>query len=564
MKTTYLSKVGASFALSLMASCSTQGESGGSATDPGAKLDVATVPYDFGYVGPAAISNRLYGNDTSFPLQAAMIDDYLANSEQPAMLRRSHGWSIWGALTSSTDIPIQNTSGSVLGSDVLPNFMTWYSSFEIYRVNSSAKLDCSTSQTPTFGEEGIKRCLDKSLLAFNKFSQVEASYVISSGVNELSTLTQRVSVDPQPLDMPPQLSSGFNANTQDNVSFSLKPVYYLLKNDAHNLVPYWGGLQAGTTSKPERPTPNTWNQCVLVTVGSPQGAVPDTCNPGSGNANVPEPSEGWQQVSLEEFMALPLTSQMVDALNNSVNPNPTIQPSSVLPAGLGLDEDTKPQLGDVAVLVGMHIAVRETQDWVWQTMYWSPGNLRDVPMDTYFPELVPGSASGKHGPNFPGSSYDNPFRGTDFPGVPAWAANYAMCTADASVYPAQPRTGGNNAGTFPQICFNPWLETAFDHLPGEFSKTGLNSNCMTCHGQASYNGAVSDDLRTTTCNLSQGFGYYANGYVSRDNACLTDENFDYDFSWHVSNAWYETTEQKKHNPRVLHQKPPEVVLSYSK
>jgi len=222
-------------------------------------------------------------------------------------------------------------------------------------------------------------------------------------------------------------------------------------------------------------------------------------------------------------------------------------------------------VGDVAVSIGMHVTVRETKDWVWQTMYWSPTYLTQVKMNTDFPVFPPKTDRYVAGPNYPGSSFDNPYRlnkGQN-KNIPSWAKNYAMCTAYSSVYPVQPDSGGTNQNIYPQICYNPWLETAFDTLKGHFSQSGLNSNCMTCHGQASYNGSVSKSMQTAECKQPQGFGYYGNGYIPRDNTCLTNKNFAYDFSWHISNAYND--EKASHtNKDVMHQKPPTIAPNFSR
>ncbi len=549
-----------SLAAASLAACG-GGDSEGPATEASAMVN----GYNYDFVPPASIQSSASSGgfqiaelDTSFPIQSSDISVWLAEEFDNNAVVRSHAWSIWGALTTLTNYEIENPNDTNIGSDYLPAYMTWYSSYEVYGVNSGANARCTASRAGTTDNNGILRCRDGSLLDFNKFSLIESQYVINSNYNNLSTLTARVNSGGGPLDLPPFESSGFQSNTVDNVSFSLKPVYYLLKNNAHNLLPYWGGMQAGTTSAPGKPTPNTWNQCVLVTIGTPTSQPPSVCNPGNGNANAPMPAGGWPSASLTSFMSLPLTQQILDELNYA-NTNSSIQGSSIL--SLHYTEGPA-AVGDVAVLVGMHVTVRETKDWVWQTMYWSPTSLEGVTMNTGYPDFPPQTNSYQAGPNYPGSSFDNPWGAADNqPGnVPTWAGNYAMCTAYSTVYPVQPDDGGSNAGTFPQICYNPWLETAFDTLQGSFSNTGLNSNCMTCHGQASYNGAV--QTPTTSCNLPQGFGYYSNGYIARNNSCLTNQNFDYDFSWHISNAWSGSS-QTGANAGVVHQKPPIVAPSFS-
>jgi hypothetical protein len=535
-------------------------------------VELAAYKYDF--VPPAVItsSKTVHAKspvqpleityNTSFPTKGPLINQWVEKEYPGNSVSRSHAWSIWGALTTLTSYDIE-ASTAQLGSSYLPTFMTWYSSYEVYGVNSDAKNSCSATMEPTTGTNGIKRCYDGSLLDFNKFSLVEAKYVIDKKFNDLTTLKNRPKT---PLDLPPFNSSNFTENTNINVSFSLKPVYYLLKNNAYNLLPYWGGLQSGTTTEPAKPVPTTWNQCVQITVGTPDSteAPPTVCNPGKGNAKAP--AGGWPTATLSQFLAVPLTQSMIDQLTYAQKPNTPIQPSSIMETSIGYSDDAKPEVGDVAVLVGMHVTVRETQDWVWQTMYWSPKDLNvseSTLMNTDAPVFPPQTYDYVAGPNYPGSSYDNPYgSGSNTPGsVPTWAQNYAMCTANSPVYPVQPRTGGSNADTYPQICYNPWLETGFEGIHGHFSESGLNSNCMTCHSQASYQGAISPP--TVKCTQPQGFGYYVNGYVSRDNTCLTNQNYAYDFSWHISNAYKEPQEPSS-NEAVIHQKPPTVAPSFSK
>jgi hypothetical protein len=524
--------------------------------------------YQYDFVAPSKIESsapsgkfQIAELDTSFPNQMNDIQGWLKQEIDNNAAVRSHSWSIWGSLTSLTPYKIDNPYNAQIGTGRLPAFMTWYSSYEVYGVNSDAKNLCTSNRAGAVDKHGIKRCRGGSLLDFNKFSLIESKYVIDQSYNNLSTLTQRVNNNPQPLDLPPFNRSNFSNNTVNNVSFSLKPVYYLLKNNAHNLLPYWGGMQANTTSKRSSPTPNTWNQCVAVTVGKTNSPVPKVCNPGAGHANATAPIGGWQQVALSEFLAIPLTQEILDELIYAKKNSP-LQASSIL--SLGYTETAKAEVGDVAVLVGMHVTVRESKDWVWQTMYWSPTNLQQVKMNTDYPVFPPKTTSYIAGENYPGSSFDNPYQNTTpaSTNIPGWAKNYAMCTAYSQVYPVQPDNGGTNANTFPQICFNPWLETAFDTLDGHFSKTGLNSNCMSCHGQASYNGAVNKNMVTKKCNQPQGFAYYGNGYVPRDNSCLTNKNFAYDFSWHIGNA-FDDEKSKSVNEKVVHQKPPTISPSFS-
>jgi hypothetical protein len=99
------------------------------------------------------------------------------------------------------------------------------------------------------------------------------------------------------------------------------------------------------------------------------------------------------------------------------------------------------QAGDYAILVAMHFTTRENDNWTWQTFWWN--------YNQPFPYGAPPST------------------------IPAPFNHYAMCTAySMTVNPPNDPKGTNT------LCFNPYLE------PGV--QDGIHSNCMSCHGIASY------------------------------------------------------------------------------
>ena len=104
------------------------------------------------------------------------------------------------------------------------------------------------------------------------------------------------------------------------------------------------------------------------------------------------------------------------------------------------------EAGDHLVMVAMHIASKEVQDWVWVTMWW----------------------------------HDKPDRGPfarDRPdGMASPWRNYLLDVAlDAR------GAGAEDDG--PRSCFNPWLEARF---PDDGLGGGTASNCVACHSRASY------------------------------------------------------------------------------
>lgn len=131
--------------------------------------------------------------------------------------------------------------------------------------------------------------------------------------------------------------------------------------------------------------------------------------------------------------------------------------------------------GDVAILVAMHVAGRETARWTWQTFWWTP-----APDD----------------PPAPSSAAIAQARPTELAGP---ARHYAMALAYTMLSPDQPYVGGDNVA--PAVyAYNPWLEAGlrpadlpdsrrgFDPLGQPASNnTGVQTNCMSCHIQATYN-----------------------------------------------------------------------------
>jgi hypothetical protein len=117
-----------------------------------------------------------------------------------------------------------------------------------------------------------------------------------------------------------------------------------------------------------------------------------------------------------------------------------------------------PELNDFIVLLAMHVATKEINDWTFQTFWWS---------------LWPNEGR---------------FARNRTPNVKPPFTNYLMCAAYSTVTPKEPDGS-------PPICFNPYLET--DLGPTEEYRfrgisyppdpmAGTRSNCMNCHRQAGF------------------------------------------------------------------------------
>jgi hypothetical protein len=131
--------------------------------------------------------------------------------------------------------------------------------------------------------------------------------------------------------------------------------------------------------------------------------------------------------------------------------------------------------GDYALLVAMHVAGREIARWTWQTFWWTPApDEPPAPSSAAVAALRPDQLQGP-------------------------ARHYAMAVAYSMLSPEQPYTaGGNHAPAV--YAYNPWLEARLgpadlpDSQPGlapdgtaAANNHGVESNCMSCHAQATYN-----------------------------------------------------------------------------
>ncbi len=173
-----------------------------------------------------------------------------------------------------------------------------------------------------------------------------------------------------------------------------------------------------------------------------------------------------------------------------------------------------PAAGDVVLLMAMHVTSREIDEWTWQTYFWTPKPAS--------PPLPSSSAIAKARP----------------PQLKGAAAHYAMAIGYQMVAPNQPATGGKSVGA-PVVVYNPYLESNFGTdvfgappaNPGIASKgakkpwmatVGIQSNCMTCHG----------DATIVPASAKAPLPYLTDFYLSRDNAAFKGF-LQLDFLWSI-------------------------------
>ena len=382
-------------------------------------------------------SKLVSGN--SFPTDSALINSWITNSESVNNLEINkdiiiHGWGIWQALTEITN---QSNNGQRLR-----RFEAWYTpddiirAYKIRKQNSDAKLNHvkrNTGALKKFNQLhgnalNIEEPADISVIGFVKYDPTAAEHIFANDLFYRSKLKGMI-----------QTNKIVNIPDFPNSGVTLKPVFAPLDSISPETGLYVLPVWPGNDGNSHRPFGSEqWNNYVSITI--------------NGKTNAPE-----HTYSIHDFIHFQLDS--LQAKSSGGKP------------------------GDYAVLQAMHVTTRETKRWTWQTYWWSEN------MDA---------------PQSPSSSIIAGLRPTNK--LDNGASHYAMSIAYNMVQPAQPFNGGSGVNTTSLYAYNPYLEAGFDkdvfadandtiqkyYAPG-YQKTGgvlneygMQTNCMSCHGQARY------------------------------------------------------------------------------
>lgn len=453
-----------------------------------------------------------------FPTDATTINNWVKNSIVINNLETNtdiitHGWDLWDAITSYTD---QDNNGQKLR-----RFETWYTPENIKTAlrsktkNNTYKLeDLNRSHT---GHLKIQHQNSHSISAksagivgFVKCDPIAANHIFNKELYYFEVLKNMI--------QPGKIA---NIPAFPKPSVLIKPVFYpLTKVDSlgpdryklpawpgyHNQIPMSQVIAKGFGT-------NSWNNDITITING----TTDAAN---------------KIFSINDFINFKLNKEQAA---NIVN---------VIDKGVA-------KAGDYAVLVGMHLNTRENKRWTWQTFWWSETpTTPQSPSSTLIASQQPTS-------------------------LEKAAKHYAMGIAYSMISPSQPNTGGANAITKTDLikesiyAYNPYLEAGFsvdtfnlsptpenkttrgysgandtirkyysegyqkvgafrasekNYVGGKLNKAGIETNCMSCHGQARiYDVAVKEDA----------FQYYAADQYYDMNAPYFKNTVVLDFAWSI-------------------------------
>jgi hypothetical protein len=371
-----------------------------------------------------------------------------------------HAWGIWTALTAD--------SGEKFEGQALRVYDTWYTPADIVS-KPAARLLAEVPRAPRpLGRLRQFRVLRKhnkaapmagetTVLGFVKYDPSAAEHLVRENLFQTSVLDSLI------------------ANGQDTVAafpvtaVALKPVYAQLPSGKRfdgNPPVMVDGRYYPVQAWPGPPSPPTafpsqdWMTWVWIDVkggGQGNGAVVKVTKPGPPDPStikpgVTYPVDQWIHFSYKDASDV----RTINNANKQSNP-----------------DAPELEVGDYAVLTGMHVTSREITRWTWQTFWWQPDPDNPPP------------------PSSRAVAGDRP---SQLKGAPR---HYACAPAYSMVLPQQPNVGGQNAGES-VYAYNPYLEAPFGptdlpaSIPGKSqgkvvaNDVGVQTNCMSCHAMASY------------------------------------------------------------------------------
>lgn len=326
-----------------------------------------------------------------FPADQATLERFRETEDVSEM--RRHTWWVWAGVN-------QPTQGGG------PVWETWYPTSFVFRLENQNEVPGAPRTRPRFeiprqfgtdSSQPAPEVPGQAMLSFVLFNQEASDHIRDNKLFLQSELNQTNNdfpaetplSDRKILEFPPK-------------AVVLKLVWDIVKQNGMTEQPIWD-FEPTQPFDQENP-PNTWKRKILI-------------DPSRESIPPGETQNGNHVVSISRFYHFKIdTPELVASAPGA-------------------------ELGDFAVLAGMHVTTKEIDDWVWATFWWHDR-----------PNAGP-CAAGRH----------NAVQGV-------WR-NYLMDIAyDTDTL--REFDGTANA------CMNPWLEARF--------KRGMGSNCMTCHQRSTW------------------------------------------------------------------------------
>ena len=403
-------------------------------TAGGADTTVATPVALYAGVVPAPFPDLGLPN-FNFPEDSNTLNGWI-RSDQTAEIY-THVWGLWKGLNMET--------GQSVGDHPLRVFETWMTPDMMkaaMKGDDPARVQRHYMRQPVQHKHFGNQVIDTDIRESVAYSPAAAKYAIDNKLMLAPDLLARARAN-TPIDFPSN-------------AITIKPVFKLLKGGDGTTQPLivWPGPRPGF--HPEGYAEADWKSMVYIDLTNQSSGADGTylTIPASGQLPQPTPATTY---NLNDFVHFTLTVNDVDFYNEEF-------PSA-----------TPAQVGDKAILVGMHVTTKENVRWTWQSYWWTPD--ADNPPLPSSKAMADARAS------------------VQLTGAPA---HYAATASYYMVAPDEPYDGTNVMGS-PNYSYNPYLEAPFASVKFDTARSfiqvsssetiptyaGVRTNCMSCHGTAS-------------------------------------------------------------------------------
>lgn len=414
-----------------------------------------------------------------FPTDSTKLNGWIDNSVIVNNLETNkdiitHGWDIWDALTQETD---QQNNGQALR-----RFETWYTPSDIQKSirekakNSDYKLsDIKRGhqghlEKPHQHSHGLN-VESSDVVAFVKYDPTAAEHIYDKDLYVFEKLQKMIKTN--------EISNipAFPAS-----SVAIKPVFYPLTDvDANSDGTYnldvWPGYDSDKYPMEKVIDsgfgPSKWKTSIKITLDG-------------------KTDKSKNIFSINEFIHFKLNEEQAGQIVNVI-------------------DNGKAKAGDHVVLVAMHVNTRENQRWTWQTFWWSKtpstpfspsseliASLRPSSLDNAAGNYAMGVAYNMISPSqkyYDGSNHvtkDEPVKESIYAYNPYLEAGFNAATFDVSPQPytkkERNQSGGNDSirkyysEGYQKV--GATLNKDGSYSGGKLNRVGIETNCMSCHGQA--------------------------------------------------------------------------------
>lgn len=355
-----------------------------------------------------------------FPTPRDVLVGYLSD-ERAVELTRLHAWKLWAMINKGT-------------SERQPAWLSWRPIERgPKRTPSALEVD---GPVQLLGGTPIRkpdRCTPNDT-CFRLGTSVFYNDTLSRWVSE-NKWNDRARLDElnREFDLHDAPTDAREISNAPRASIALKPIWVLVSSSQPLRLPVWNEADYRACSEdPDWAPSYRWKDVVVL---SSQDASP---------ASLKASHTAERTVPFDSIFTVLVDDAIAYRVNTSFR---------LMGARDACTDDSIPHArsGDHLALVGMHVATKELEDWVWATFWWHPD-----------PEV------GEYAAQRPDDQ--------EITGV--WR-NYLMdVTFQTHPLHTAPQA---NRGLADDPCSNPWLEAQMQH--------GVASNCISCHQYATWRSA---------------------------------------------------------------------------